>query len=38
MTGGTDFHGSTKPGVQMGLGKGNLCIPYELYEKLIASL
>lgn len=38
MTGGTDFHGSTKPGVQMGSGKGNLCIPYELYEKVIASL
>jgi hypothetical protein len=38
MTGGTDFHGSTKPGIKMGSGKGNLSIPYDLYEKLIASL
>jgi hypothetical protein len=35
ITGGTDFHGSLKPAVQMGVGKGNLSIPYELYEKLV---
>ena len=34
-TGGTDFHGSLKPDIKMGTGKGNLHIPYELYEKLI---
>jgi predicted metal-dependent phosphoesterase TrpH len=35
MTGGTDFHGSLKPDIKMGTGRGNLHIPYELYEKLI---
>lgn len=38
MTGGTDFHGSIKPEIKMGSGKGNLFIPYELYEKLISSV
>ncbi len=38
ITGGTDFHGSIKPEIKMGSGKGNLFIPYELYEKLISSL
>jgi predicted metal-dependent phosphoesterase TrpH len=37
MTGGTDFHGSITPEIKMGSGKGNLFIPYELYEKLISS-
>ncbi len=35
MTGGTDFHGAIHPDIEMGSGKGNLFIPYELYEKLI---
>ncbi len=35
MTGGTDFHGSLKPEIQMGSGKGNLSIPYAIYEKLV---
>jgi predicted metal-dependent phosphoesterase TrpH len=35
MTGGTDFHGSLKPEIKMGTGKGNLHVPYEVYEKLI---
>ncbi|UCF93786.1 MAG: PHP domain-containing protein, partial [Desulfobacterales bacterium] len=35
MTGGTDFHGSLNPEIEMGTGKGDLHIPYELYEKLI---
>ena len=38
ITGGTDFHGSIKPEIQMGLGRGNFSVPYELYEKLISSL
>ena len=38
MTGGTDFHGSIKPEIKMGSGKGNLYIPYELYENLISSI
>jgi predicted metal-dependent phosphoesterase TrpH len=36
-TGGTDFHGATQPDIQMGSGKGNLFVPYELYLKLIQS-
>jgi hypothetical protein len=35
MTGGTDFHGGTHPGTRMGVGKGDLVVPYALYEKLI---
>ena len=35
MTGGTDFHGDTLPGIRMGVGKGDLLVPYALYEKLI---
>ena len=34
MTGGTDFHGSIKPDIQMGTGRGDFFIPYRLYEKL----
>lgn len=35
MTGGSDFHGSVKPDIKMGSGRGDLFIPYSLYEKLI---
>jgi predicted metal-dependent phosphoesterase TrpH len=35
-TGGTDFHGSLKPEIQMGSGRGDLFVPYEIYEKLIS--
>lgn len=38
ITGGTDFHGAIKPEIKMGSGKGDLFIPYALYEKLISSL
>lgn len=34
ITGGSDFHGSNKPHIQLGIGKGNLKIPYELLENL----
>lgn len=34
MTGGSDFHGSNKAYIHLGKGKGNLYVPYELYEKL----
>jgi 3',5'-nucleoside bisphosphate phosphatase len=34
MTGGTDFHGSITPEIEMGSGKGELFVPYLLYEKL----
>lgn len=35
MTGGTDFHGSLKPEIEMGFGTGDLFVPYGLYEKLV---
>lgn len=34
MTGGSDFHGSNKPHIQLGSGKGNLKIPYSVLEHL----
>jgi predicted metal-dependent phosphoesterase TrpH len=36
-TGGSDFHGQLNPQVQMGIGKGNLHVPYELFETLISN-
>lgn len=38
ITGGTDFHGAIKAEIKMGCGKGDLFIPFELYEKLMESL
>jgi len=38
MTGGTDFHGSLKPEIKMGSGRGNFFAPYMLYEKLMESI
>jgi len=35
ITGGTDFHGSLKPDISMGSGRGNFHVPYNLYENLI---
>lgn len=34
VTGGTDFHGSIKPGVHLGVGHGDLRIPYKVVEDL----
>ena len=33
-SGGSDFHGSRKPDIELGIGKGNLKIPYEWYKSL----
>lgn len=33
-SGGSDYHGHNKPHIQMGTGKGNLCIPRELVASL----
>ncbi len=33
-SGGSDFHGENKPGQHIGIGRGDLCVPYEFYEKL----
>jgi predicted metal-dependent phosphoesterase TrpH len=38
ITGGTDFHGSIKPDIQMGFGKGDFFVPYLVYEKLARAL
>jgi len=37
-TGGTDFHGAIKPGVEMGSADGNFAVPFHVYEKLLALL
>lgn len=34
ITGGTDFHGSNKPGLDLAVGYGKMKIPYELWEQL----
>lgn len=34
ITGGSDFHGSNKPAIDLGTGKGNLCVPDELLNGL----
>lgn len=33
-SGGSDFHGANKPGQMLGVGKGDLFVPYEFYLKL----
>ena len=37
-SGGSDFHGKAKHGIELGSGYGNLKIPYECYTKLKALL
>ncbi len=34
ITGGTDFHGDTKPGIELGTGRGSLNLPLALLEEL----
>jgi len=34
VSGGSDFHGAINPNVQIGTGKGDLCVPYVIYERL----
>lgn len=34
-SGGSDFHGSTKPDIMLGKGKGNLAISDEIYKNLV---
>ena len=36
ISGGSDFHGKNKPLIDLGTGKGNLRIPYEILENLRA--
>ena len=35
-SGGSDFHGDNKPGQELGVGRGDLLVPYEFFEKLKA--
>jgi predicted metal-dependent phosphoesterase TrpH len=34
VTAGSDFHGANKPGQELGVGKGDLLVPYAFYEAL----
>ena len=34
VTGGSDYHGANKPGIEIGVGRGGLRVPYSLLEKL----
>ena len=36
MTGGSDFHGTPKPDIQLGTGRGNLYVPNEFAKWLLA--
>jgi predicted metal-dependent phosphoesterase TrpH len=36
QSGGSDFHGATKPGISLGTGRGNLFVPYSFYEEMRA--
>ncbi|ABB39888.1 PHP domain protein [Oleidesulfovibrio alaskensis G20] len=37
LTGGSDYHGSVKPDISLGTGKGGLRVPYLILEKLKAA-
>lgn len=34
LSGGSDFHGTNKPHIRLGSGKGDLVVPYEFLEKI----
>lgn len=34
--GGSDFHGTNKPDIRLGVGRGSLAVPYRYYEDLMA--
>ncbi|MBR3250514.1 MAG: PHP domain-containing protein [Erysipelotrichaceae bacterium] len=35
QSGGSDFHGKTKPGIDLGTGRGNLSVPFKFYEDML---
>lgn len=35
MTGGTDYHGAMTPHIELGIGRGDLHVPYDLYEEIV---
>jgi len=34
ISGGTDFHGDNKPSIKLGIGYGNMAIPYEVLQEM----
>lgn len=34
-SGGSDYHGTNKPDIRIGIGKGNLAVPFAYYENLM---
>ena len=32
ISGGSDYHGANKPKLELGIGYGRLCIPYDILE------
>jgi len=34
-TGGTDYHGVNKPGVRLGVGRGDMSIPYSIMDRIL---
>ena len=34
ISGGTDFHGDNKPAIKLGVGYGNMAIPYEVLQEM----
>ena len=38
ITGGSDFHGTNKPDIRLGVGRGKLYIPYSILEKIKADV
>ncbi|MGC8763883.1 MAG: PHP domain-containing protein [Acidobacteriota bacterium] len=36
VTGGSDFHGQNRPRIRLGTGEGNLNVPWECWEALVA--
>lgn len=37
ISGGSDFHGSNKPAIHLGTGRGSLCVPYTVLESIKAA-
>ena len=35
MSGGSDYHGLHKPGIELGSGKGQLSIPDDIFKKIV---
>jgi 3',5'-nucleoside bisphosphate phosphatase len=38
ITGGSDYHGELSPDIRMGSGRGDLHVPFHLYEALVSTL